>query len=276
MLQRREENGEGQSGRASATPGTRDPDRFINRELSWLAFNERVLEEAINETHPLLERLRFLSISDSNLGEFFAVRVAGLKGQVRAGVTTRSADGLTPSQQLDAIRWRAADVMEDQQTCWRKLRAELAEDGIQIVDAGDLTETEQGWLDRHFMEQIFSVLTPVAIDPAHPFPFIANFGFSIALRLERPDGEEALAGLISIPHGLPRFVQLPEGRSGLSRSSRSYRCFSTACSRASGSKTTGSSRSFAIAISRSKKRLKTLCDCSKRRFANVAGGPSFG
>ena len=209
MLQQREENRRELAGADIDVPGIGDPERFINRELSWLAFNERVLEEAINESHPLLERLRFLSISDSNLGEFFAVRVAGLKGQNRAGIATRSADGLTPSEQLKAIRQRAADVMEDQQTCWRKLRALLAEAGLAIVDAYALNDDERNWLDRHFMEQIFPVLTPVAIDPAHPFPFIANFGFSIALRLERPGGNEPLAGLIAIPHGLPRFVQLP-------------------------------------------------------------------
>ena len=184
-------------------------DRFINRELSWLAFNERVLEEAANETHPLFERLRFLSISDNNLNEFFAVRVAGLKNQVCSGVLDRSADGLSPIQQLQAVNTRAAALMEEQQSTWVNLRKLLAREGIEIVEAGRLRRTDGKWLDTFFMDEVYPVLTPVAIDPAHPFPFIPNFGFTIALTMEQPDDTDPLIGLISIPQGLPRFVRLP-------------------------------------------------------------------
>ena len=184
-------------------------DRFINRELSWLAFNERVLEEAANDAHPLFERVRFLSISDNNLNEFFAVRVAGLKNQVRAGISERSADGLSPIQQLQAVNAHAADLMEEQQSSWVKLRKLLSRQGVEIVDADRLRNTDHKWLTAFFMEQVYSVLTPVAIDPAHPFPFIPNFGFTIALTMEKEDSADPLVGLISIPQGLARFVRLP-------------------------------------------------------------------
>ena len=191
-------------------PGPRSPNRFINRELSWLAFNERVLGEAGNQNHPLLERVRFLSISDNNLNEFFAVRVAGLKGQVRAGVTDRSADRLTPAQQLRAVNERAARLMEQQQACWAELQRLLIGKGIAIVQPGELNKIERQWLESYFMEQVFSVLTPVAVDPAHPFPFISNFGFSIILMMEHQ--AEPLIGLITIPRSLPRFLRLPGRR----------------------------------------------------------------
>jgi polyphosphate kinase len=183
--------------------------RLINRELSWLAFNERVLEEAANKLHPLFERVRFLSISDNNLGEFFAVRVAGLKNQVRAGISERSADGLSATEQLEAVNSRAAHLMNEQQSSWLKLRKLLSKQGIEVVGPGGLHDTDRKWLTAFFTEQIYSVLTPVAIDPAHPFPFIPNFGFTIALMMEREDGSDPMFGLISIPQGLPRFVRLP-------------------------------------------------------------------
>jgi polyphosphate kinase len=193
-----------------STPDRTLPEnRFINRELSWLAFNERVLEEAANDAHPLFERVRFLSISDNNLNEFFAVRVAGLKNQVRARISERSADGPSATQQLEAVNRRAADLMNEQQSSWLKLRKLLSKQGIEVVGPGGLRDTDRKWLTAFFTEQIYSVLTPVAIDPAHPFPFIPNFGFTIALMMEREDGSDPMFGLISIPQGLPRFVRLP-------------------------------------------------------------------
>lgn len=183
--------------------------RFINRELSWLAFNERVLEEAANDAHPLFEAVRFLSISDNNLNEFFAVRVAGLKNQVRAGISERSADGLSPVQQLQAVNEHAANLMEEQQSSWVRLRKLLSKQGIEIVEPDGLRNTDRKWLTAFFMEQVYSVLTPVAIDPAHPFPFIPNFGFTIALMMEKEASSDPMVGLISIPQGLPRFVRLP-------------------------------------------------------------------
>ena len=184
-------------------------DRYINRELSWLAFNERVLEEAANEAHPLFERIRFLSISDNNLNEFFAVRIAGLKNQVRSGISESSADGLSPAQQLKAVNNRASALMEEQQSSWVKLRKLLWKQGIEIVETNRLRATDEKWLSTYFMEQVYSVLTPVAIDPAHPFPFIPNFGFMMALMMEKDPSQDPIVGLISIPNGLPRFVRLP-------------------------------------------------------------------
>ncbi len=185
------------------------PERFINRELSWLAFNERVMEEADNEAHPLLERLRFLSISSSNLDEFYMVRVAGLKGQQQAGVKTPTQEGMTPAEQLSAINVRVAALMQEQQRCWRGLRGGLREAGIVVLDPAELTKKERTWLARYFVEEIFPVLTPIAIDPSHPFPFIPNLGFSMVIRLDRGEDEKHITGLIPLPHQLVRFVRLP-------------------------------------------------------------------
>src|SRR4051812_48207727 len=149
-------------------------ERFINRELSWLAFNTRVLEEARNARHPLLERVRFLSISASNLDEFYMVRVAGLKGQVNAGISQVSADGLTPQEQLDQINERVRGLFKLQDACWEELQVQLAAQGIAVVGPDDLSPTERQALQDRFLEHFFPVLTPLAIDPAHPFPFIPN------------------------------------------------------------------------------------------------------
>jgi polyphosphate kinase len=183
--------------------------RFVNRELSWLAFNERVLEEAGNKAHPLLERLRFLSISANNLDEFYMVRVAGLRGQVRAGVAAVSPEGLTPAQQLAAINQRSGELMRNQQTHWRNLRQELREAGLSVIDTSEVTATEREWLDTYFIDQIFPVLTPMAIDPAHPFPFIPNQGFAMVLQLKQRSDGKAMRALIPMPSQLPRFIRLP-------------------------------------------------------------------
>lgn len=185
------------------------PSRYINRELSWLGFNMRVLEEARNLNHPLLERLRFLSISGNNLDEFFMVRVAGLAGQVRARVVEVSDDGLTPAEQLEQIRRKAQELMAEQDTRWLQLKDEMAENGIAIVVGTQLTDAEKQWLDQRFLEQILPVVTPIAIDPAHPFPFIPNRGFIICLELKRRRDGGQMNALLPIPQQLDRFIRLP-------------------------------------------------------------------
>jgi polyphosphate kinase len=192
-------------------------ERFINREVSWLAFNERVLDEATNPQHPALERLRFLSISASNLDEFFMVRVAGLVGQTKAGVEVLSQDGLTPEQQLDAILQRADALMARQQEVWGDVMHDLRANHIFVREGNELTPAQIDWLEDYFLDQVLPVLTPLAIDPAHPFPFIPNLGLALALQLSRREDENRMNALLLIPQQLNRFIRLPEaeGDAGL-------------------------------------------------------------
>ena len=186
--------------------------RYFNRELSWLAFNRRVMEEAANTAHPLLERLRFLSISGSNLDEFFMVRVAGLKGQQMQEVEAHSADGRTPAQQLAAIVEDASELVDSQQAVWNVIRRELGERGIEVLDADAIVGEVADWVENHFRLQIFPILTPQALDPAHPFPFIPNKGLSVIFDLVRQSDGEPIRELVLLPPASPRFVRVPGER----------------------------------------------------------------
>ena len=189
--------------------------RYYNRELSWLQFNRRVMEEAQNLRHPVLERLRFLSISASNLDEFYMVRVAGLYGQLGAGVTQPSQDGLTPAQQLTGINRFAAGLVNDQQACWNELKAELATVGIVIVEPKELLPAERTWLERQFLARHLPILTPIAVDPAHPFPFIQNRALTVGVELRRQRDGKTMHALLPIPSQLARFIRLPAEETAL-------------------------------------------------------------
>ncbi len=197
--------------RARAHLAALPPDyKYLNRELSWLRFNMRVLEEAHNIRHPLLERLRFLSISGRNLDEFTMVRIAGLRNLADSGVEVTSEDGLTPAQQLERVNALAGELIAEQQRTWADLRAEMAESGIRVLDGGEVDEADAEWLDAYFFENVFPVLTPLAIDPAHPFPFLPNLSFSLVLSLRRlKDGREIHA-LLPVPEQVSRFIRLPD------------------------------------------------------------------
>ena len=184
-------------------------ERYFNREISWLAFNRRVLEEACNTQHPLLERLRFLSISGSNLDEFFMVRVAGLKGQQLQEVERRSADGLTVGQQLAAVTDTADALMASQQRVWSDLREALDAERIFVLRRDAVDDLAEAWLEIYFREQLFPTLTPQALDPAHPFPFIPNQGLSVIFDLVRRSDDEPIRELVMLPPATRRFIRLP-------------------------------------------------------------------
>lgn len=183
--------------------------RFINRELSWLAFNTRVQEEADNKDHPLMERLKFLSISGSNLDEFFMVRVAGLHGQKLAGVDKRSQEDMTPAQQLDKIHARTNELMTRQQNSWLTILEEMKAHNIEVVGSHDIPQENEEWLESYFLTDVLPVLTPLAIDPAHPFPFIPNLGFALVLQMSRLTDGKKMNALLPLPQQLKRFIKLP-------------------------------------------------------------------
>ena len=184
-------------------------DRFLNRETSWLAFNTRVLEEACNRHVPLAQRLNYLAISASNLDEFTMVRVAGLKDYTHQGVTKQSTDGLTPAEELERIYIRTAMMVQEQHICWQDLRSALAKEGINVITRDALTQADITYLEDFFIENIFPVLTPIAIDPAHPFPFLPNLGLAIVFQLQPPSGGKSHMAIVPLPQRLPRFIQIP-------------------------------------------------------------------
>ncbi|MCL5021094.1 MAG: polyphosphate kinase 1, partial [Bacteroidetes bacterium] len=188
-----------------------DPSLYINRELSWLEFNERILEEARDERHPLLERVKFLSIVGSNLDEFFMIRVAGIQELVRAGLVELSPDGMTPDQQLKAIHDRASVMVKDMRDCfWKQLHPALAAAGIHLLKLDELQQNERAILAEFFAREIFPVLTPLAFDPGHPFPYISNMSLNIAAVVATPQGEERFAR-VKVPDVIPRLIRIPNG-----------------------------------------------------------------
>ncbi len=198
----------------AALPGS---EKYLNRELSWLQFNMRVLEEAENERHPLLERLRFLSISGNNLDEFYMVRVAGLRGQSDLKLEVLSDDGKSPMAQLINVNDLAETLMIKQQAVWSGLKEEMRDNKIIVLKADEITSTQRAWIEGYFLESIFPVLTPIAVDPAHPFPFIPNLGFTMALSLVRESDRNEMVALLPVPHHVERFIRLPKEDDGIVR-----------------------------------------------------------
>ena len=192
------------------------PKRYFNRELSWLFFNTRVLAEAKNIQVPLMERLRFLSISASNLDEFYMVRVAGLRTQILAGLNAESLDGHTPSRQLQKVTKRAGKIIRAQGECWKELKSALEDEGVKVQAVSSLSPEDRSLLDQIYQDTILPLLSPLAVDPAHPFPFIPNLGFGMALSLKRTGEDEILNALIPVPAHVPRFIVLHEGKKSAS------------------------------------------------------------
>ena len=196
------------------------PELYLNRELAWIDFNQRVLAQAMDPRTPLLEQAKFSAIFSNNLDEFFMVRVASLKSQVEAGIETPSVDGLSPLEQLAAIQTKLRPLLEQQQQHYRDtLRPQLAEHGVQVLDYEQLNDEQRAWVNKHFRSAIFPVLTPLAVDPAHPFPFISNLSFNIAALIRDPDTGEQQFARVKVPQkNLPRFIKLPlelAGQEGL-------------------------------------------------------------
>lgn len=187
------------------------PQWFLNRELSWLAFNRRVLEEARDPSTPLLERVKFLAIFDSNLLEFYEIRVAGLRQQVEAGIGTRGPDGMTAAEQLDAIEASVRELVAELYRCWNdEVRPALEKEGIVVTDPEQLAPEKQAWLREHFQREIFPVLTPIAVDPAHPFPFVGSGNLNLAALLDTEDPEEPVRlAVVQVPQVLPRILRVP-------------------------------------------------------------------
>jgi len=183
--------------------------RYFNRELSWLKFNWRVLEEAENKNYPLLERLRFLSISGSNLDEFFMVRVAGLIGQQMRGIGELSVDGRSSAQQLKAITKDSDALMVRQQKIWARMKRALATQGIKVVALSSVGKIAMKQLERYFARELLPTLTPQALDPAHPFPFIPNLGRGLIFDMIRKSDGEPVRQLVMIPGSVPRFTKIP-------------------------------------------------------------------
>lgn len=189
--------------------GLKNPLRFINREISWLKFNFRVLEEGFNKNHPLLERLRFLSISASNLDEFYMVRVAGLKAQRSSGIRSNSPDLMSPTQQLVEINKLASKLTHEQFRCFTELKKEMKANGIDIIGRPELSSSDKKWLEKKYESEILPALSPIAFDPAHPFPFIPNLGFGLVLEMISTETTDPLVALVILPHQLDRFIRLP-------------------------------------------------------------------
>ncbi len=188
-----------------------DPQYYFNRELSWLEFNRRVLHEALDSRTPLLERLKFTAIFCSNLDEFFMVRVSGLKEQVEAQVSELTPDGLTPGQQLDKIRQHLCpSITQQHQLFEQELRPQLADVGVHIMNYTDISNEQRLYLQRYFETRIFPVLTPLAVDPAHPFPYISNLSLNLAVVVKDPETGEEHFARVKVPNSLPRFIQFPQ------------------------------------------------------------------